>query len=362
MKRFLAVFAVFMLVFTTLPLFVSATTVTTVSPNEGDDVGLVPYALISEPPDLPTTCFWVMDKPGLYDNKVDRNANAILFCLVFPFVYEQSVFEQEITVTLDLLSNGQKLTISAPNMGGNPVYCYVYDLNGNYKNSYSWMLPSGSAALNGFTYTFTFTSGHTRYWFKGPMSFKMTSNTYRPAQIVWRDDAVYTKQLRDIMLQLNYIFGCGVAIGQQIENTGDEIVDSISDLYSSFVLYQEAFDAFAYRQDVTLRGISGKLDTIIDLLGGNDVVSTMPSYNDEASQVDQYVSAEGGYMDSFDRNIDSFGSVIGDAGSHLQSVSGGFSAVKLLFENFVLSFNLPYLLIFFSLVFGVFILILGKRV
>lgn len=105
-----------------------------------------------------------------------------------------------------------------------------------------------------------------------------------------------------------------------------------------------------------------KLDEIISLLGGGETAPTFEDHAADASQVDDYVSQENQYMEQFGSNVDDFGNTIDQAGFNLGTLTNGFAAVKLFFENFVFGFNLPYMIIFFSLVFGVFILILGKKV
>ena len=321
---------------------VFANEITTVAPNQGDMIGYIPYANFNEPPELSNTCYWVLDENYAGSSNIDKCSHAYLFVLVFPFL-EQSIVESEITVNLYLQQGKQTLKVSGPNLAGNPFYCYVYNLNGQYLNAYNWTFPTYPTE---FSYSFTFSGSAYRYWFKGPINMKLEYSSYNPASIVWKNETVYTSQLRDIMTQLNYLYAVEYAQGTVESNFFD--------------LYLQAFNAFRANNYSQLLNILDGVQIIINLLGGQQQITTIPDESNLGTEVSDYIDTEHEYMSDYQ---DAFGDVeplLTDVNTLLSDNSNGFTAIRLLFHNFVEDIPLSYVCLLFSLTFGAIALIIGR--
>lgn len=106
--------------------------------------------------------------------------------------------------------------------------------------------------------------------------------------------------------------------------------------------------------------VSSDLQSILSVLRGDGVQPSLPSDQEVASNVDEYVSAEGdiiGRMDSVDSDLDS---VFDDAGDGFSENASGFGFIKHLLETFVFGISPLYIVVFFSLTFGVVVMIIGR--
>ena len=106
--------------------------------------------------------------------------------------------------------------------------------------------------------------------------------------------------------------------------------------------------------------ISSDLQSILSILRGDGVQPSLPSDQEFGSNVDEYISAEGdiiGHMDSVDSDLDS---VFDDAGDGFTENASGFGFIKHLLEMFVFGVSPLYIIVFFSLTFGVVVMIIGR--
>lgn len=106
--------------------------------------------------------------------------------------------------------------------------------------------------------------------------------------------------------------------------------------------------------------ISGDLQSILSVLRGDGVQPSLPSDQEVGSNVDEYVSAEGdiiGRMDSVNSDLDN---VFDDASDGLSDNASGFGFIKHLMEMFVFNISPLYIVVFFSLTFGVIVMIIGR--
>lgn len=106
--------------------------------------------------------------------------------------------------------------------------------------------------------------------------------------------------------------------------------------------------------------VSSQLDSILSVLRGDESQTTLPVDDEVESQVNDYVSAEADIVNQLDSANGQIDSVFGEAESQFSTASSGFTFIKYLLEKFV--FNVPqlYIVVFFSLTFGIVVLIIGR--
>ena len=155
---------------------------------------------------------------------------------------------------------------------------------------------------------------------------------------------------------LNYSFG-SVSDFTQVKTYGVHYLDNSTSRHFNFLSCIWEYDPdFVTWQN----SISSSLNSILSVLRGDDQPTGLPVDSDVAQNVDEYVSGEAdilGRMDSVDSGLDN---IFSDANSDLSSNSAGFSFIKYLIETFVLGISPIYIVVFFSLTFGLIVLIIGR--
>lgn len=105
-----------------------------------------------------------------------------------------------------------------------------------------------------------------------------------------------------------------------------------------------------------------KLDSILSALNGGADTETFPSDPAVSDGISGYVDSESGYMNNFENNLGQIEDQFSAVDNGFNSVSSAFAFVKNIFESFVSGFTPSYLVILFSLSFGVVVLIIGRKV
>lgn len=346
MKRIIALF------FVTVMLFVLATPVFASADLEAMQTQ---YAWIPEPPDVDNAVYWVLG------SGTDTSGyNGLIFCLYFPLVGSSQMGE-DLQVFIDLEADGQTLRILAPTLVGISFYCYVYRLDGSNVNSYNWTMPSVSSSGQ-FSYKFKFSSGYKGYWCKGAITPKVFTSAYFPLQITWLDDSYTNRVLVNILSKLESLYSLDSDIASDTDSIHIILGNFKSSFDSRFSAFKTAFDAYASCNQNQLESVKNKLDQVISLLGGNEVITTLPQETGASQAVSDYADAEQGYMDSFGDSLDDMDNVFSEVDNQLTTWSNGFSFIRNIFEQFVSGFGMPYMILLFSLSFGIIVLILGRRV
>ena len=327
MKK-IAALIVAAVIFIFIPLSVCAVSLT----------GVCETAWFPEPPDVDNVSYLVLDD----GNGDSQGYSGFIFTFVFPGITKDYFDSGEVVAEIQLLEDGQQLVLYAPTLAGVHFFVYVYRLNGQELNVYNFTIPDVNNTP--FIYKFTFASSYRYYWAKGFIpAYQYGSAVYKPAIIYWLPDYSYQAQLKDALTYLRSI---------QLHTI------SIDNNFSS---YFNLFEAYYRRNHEDLNNISSQLHDIYELLGGGETVETFPDNSEMESNVDDYISEEHSYLDQYDDGLSEFNNQIDEAESYLSDFGNGFAAVKMIFENFVLGMPLAYIIILFSLVFGVVVLILGKR-
>lgn len=346
MKRIIALF------FVSVMLFVLATPVFASADLEAMQTQV---AWLPEPPDLQNAVYWVLGKGSDTDG-----SKGLLFALYFPYVGE-SQMGNDLQCFLDLKSDGQTLRILAPSLTGIDFYLYVYFLDGSNVNSYYWTMPSPTADGQ-FSYTFTSFKNFKGYWCKGAITPKVYTSEYFPLQITWLEDSYTNRLLVNILKQLENLYSLDSDIADDTDSIHTILGNFKSSFDSRFSAFKSAFDAYASCNQNQLESVKNKLDQIISLLGGNEVITTLPQETGASQAVSDYADAEQGYMESFGDSLDDMDNVFSEVDNQLTTWSNGFSFIRNIFEQFVSGFGMPYMVLLFSLSFGIIVLILGRRV
>lgn len=155
---------------------------------------------------------------------------------------------------------------------------------------------------------------------------------------------------------LNYSFGSASDF-TQVKTYGVHYLDTSTSRHLNLLscLWEYDPDFATWRSS-----ISGDLQSILSVLRGDNVQPSLPSDQEVGSNVDEYVSAEGdiiGRMDSVNSDLDN---VFDDAGDGLSANASGFGFIKHLLETFVFGISPLYIVVFFSLTFGLVVMIIGR--
>lgn len=100
---------------------------------------------------------------------------------------------------------------------------------------------------------------------------------------------------------------------------------------------------------------------IYALLGGEKPTPTFPNESEASNEVSNYHQAEDSFMDALDEGQSDIDNAFGVVGDAFTSLSNGFNFVKNIFEVFILQINWTYVLVFFTLTFGLITLLIGRK-
>lgn len=333
MKRFIAILASVGLIFCVFAPVFSASAISL--------GGIGETAFFPEPPDVNGVSYLILD-----DGNGDSNGySGFIFTIVFPLVSKEQCDNGELTAEWHLLQDSVELWVNAPTLAGIPFYVYLHRLNGQELNVYTFTIPAVNNSP--FTYTFTLSGAlvnYVYYWAKGFIpAYQTGSAIYHPAMIYFLPDYTYSTTLKNIYDKLNTLIS--------MQNQSNYLLDQ----------YINLFEAFYRRNHEDLNNISSQLNDIYELLGGGQTTESMPDNSEAESNIDNYINEESSYMSNFEDGINDFEELASDAQQQINGISNGFGAVKQIFETFVIGMPATYIVILFSLIFGIVVLILGKR-
>ena len=178
---------------------------------------------------------------------------------------------------------------------------------------------------------------------------------YRLSDGQYISSSLYSGYIDDTTT-LNYSFG-SVGDFTSIKTYGVHYLDEATSRHFNMLSCIWGYDPdFAtWRQS-----ISSQLDSILSVLRGDENQTTLPVDQEVGSQVDDYVSAEADIVNQLDSAGGQIDTVFNEAESQFSTASSGFTFIKYLLERFV--FNVPqlYIIVFFSLTFGIVVLIIGR--
>ena len=98
------------------------------------------------------------------------------------------------------------------------------------------------------------------------------------------------------------------------------------------------------------------------LLGGTASQTTRPAESTLHNKVNEHNSQEDRYMQDFDSEMTNLNQKFNDVSSQFTNFSSTFLFVRNVFESFISNYSYTYIVLIFSLTFGLLITIIGKRI
>lgn len=263
------------------------------------------------------------------------------------------------TFTFSLTNDIQNLSVSC--------HVYLYTLaDGAYVRSWDYTIPS-SSTVNHIWTPIPQSAVENGYWKSSNIHLSGNGFSNVPLkQIAWSDTIDYSTdfgQLETLITAtnsyLNSIDSRFLSFDTYLRSHFDialsDINDTVSFLYAQFVQYRVQFSQEAAT-------IEGQLDEIISLLGGGQTTQALDPETGFANSVDEYQSQESSLLNGVDNRVNEMNDLVSSADGQLEGLADGFTLVKNVFYYFIEEQSLPFTLLFFSLVFGLFITLIGKKV
>ena len=307
----------------------------------------------AEPPDLSNTIYWAL---GDGSGSILGN-DCFLFITVFPYLSREQFETSEITIQIKLYSDKQTLWIWAPTLPNISFYQYVFRGDGLLLDQHVFSLDNDGL----FNYDYTAFSSYHYYWAKGNLSV-INLGSYGLLRPIWNDDYVTNYNLSQIVESLQNGFNLSITTELATYN-------QLQTFYNLFDTYKNLWTSWSQnniqllnQQLIALSNIQNKLQQLLDNLG---VGQTQPNFEENtgfSNDVEDLESRQHSIIDQFD-NLDipldlAFNSVDG----YIGSLRAPLLFIKSIFDTFIPDGSLPWIIIFFSLVFGLIATLIGKKI
>ena len=306
---------------------------------------------ISEPVEAPNIKYFVLYNA---DGTIGRLYQFIAYGFDVQYDTFYVTFYAEPNGNWSYLGNYTKYNPSSNTSSSQSYMIIQYDLvDGHFYYSYnrnSNNIYSTSFAISNYKYYLSYGCEYAPNY-TGNVQNKMP----QLGSVMWNDDTDYTTDFQAINTLLSALYNRLDLTYQDI----DAILLNLNNFFSWFK--STYYSTITGKWDLTNNNLNTIISYLRQLIDGSNN-PTLPNQDSFNNGVDGYISSESGYIDNFNNSINDIGSQFDFASEKIGSFSSTFAFINNVFNTFIPSSSMPYVIIFISLSFGLIVLLLGRKV